>query len=266
MKIILLSFFLYIPALIWSQEKNCIASPTEEKIFNDLCHANWQTVFSDDCTLNWKTNWLLDGKIGHVENSSRGMGIYSGPEEKNSAHDVVLWTQKSFSGDIMIEYDYTRIDKRDRSVNIIYIQATGSGEEKYVKNIFDWNQLREVPAMEVYYNNMNTLHISYAAFTEDGDYIRARRYRPDLKQKMEGTELGATFNTRFFDTDVEHHITIIKKGFDIYMKVSNNKKSELYMWNYQNHPEILEGPVGLRHKCVSASIYKNFVVKSLINN
>lgn len=266
MKIILVSFFLFIPTLMWSQEKSCISTPEELKLFNELCLANWETVFSDDCTMDWNANWLLDGKIGHVENSSRGMAIYTGPQEKNSAHDVVLWTRKSFSGDIMIEYDYTRIDNRDKSVNIIYIQATGSGEGKYTKNIFDWNQWREVPAMEVYYNNMNTLHISYAAFTEAGDYIRARRYRPDLKQKMEGTELGATFNTGFFDPDVKHHITIIKKGYDLYMKVSNAQKSVLYKWNYQNHPEILEGPVGLRHKCVSASVYKNFLVKSLNNN
>ena len=243
-------------------EKSCIASPADEKLFHELCRANWKPVFSDDGTKDWKTNWLLDGKIGRVENSTTGMGLYSGPEEKNSAHDVVLWTRKSFSGDILIEYDYTRIDNRDRSVNIIYIQATGSGEGEYKRNIFDWNVLREVPAMEVYYNNMNTLHISYAAFTEEGDYIRARRYRPDLKKKMEGTELGAAFNTGFFEKDVKHHITILKKGFDLFMKVSNNQKSALYKWNYQDHPGILEGPIGLRHKCVSASVYKNFVVKS----
>lgn len=261
--IVIIVFLIVYSFMLDAQENNCIATPNEENIFNDLYLAEWETVFSDDGTKDWSTNWLLDGKIGYVENSSHGMGLFSGPIEKNSAHDVVLWTRQSFSGDIMIEYDYTRIDDRNRSVNIIYIQATGSGEEQFPKNIFEWNQLREIPAMGVYYNNMNTLHISYAAFTPDGDYIRARRYRPDLKQKMEGTELGATFNTGLFDKDVKHHITIIKKGYDLFMKVSNNEKSILYKWNYRDHPEIIEGPVGLRHKCVSASVYQNFVIKSL---
>lgn len=265
MKILLCAFFLFIPALLWSQEKSCVTTAADNKLFDELYKKNWKTVFTDDCTRDWNTNWLLDGKIGHVENSALGMALYSGPAEKNSAHDVVLWTRKSFSGDILIEYDYTRIDKRNKSVNIIYIQATGTGEDEYKKNIFNWNSLREVPAMEVYYNNMNTLHISYAAFTEEGDYIRARRYRPDLKQKLEGTELGATFNTGFFGTNVLHHVTIIKKGYDLFMKVSNDQKSALYKWNYQHHPEILEGPIGLRHKCISASVYKNFKVKSLNN-
>ena len=263
MKKLLLIFNLILPSILWSQEKDCKASREDEKLFDELCRAKWEVVFSDNCTNKWQTNWILDGKRGHVENSASGMGLYSGPESNKSADDVVLWTRKSFSGDIMIDYDYTRIDDRTLSVNIIYIQATGSGEGAYSKNIFDWNQLREVPAMEVYYNNMNTLHISYAAFTEEGDYIRARRYRPDLKQKMEGTELGATFNTGFFGSRVKHHITIIKKGSDLFMKVSNEKNSALYRWNYGNHPEIKEGPVGLRHKCYSASLYKNFVIKSL---
>lgn len=247
-----------------NKKKNCIATPDDEKRFDELYQSKWKNVFSDKGTKKWQKNWSLDGKIGHVENGPDGMALYTGPERKNSAHDVVLWTKQSFSGDLLIEYDYTRIDNRDRSVNIIYIQATGSQEGEYAKHIQDWKALREVPAMQVYYNNMNTLHISYAAFSEDGDYIRARRYRPDLKQKMTGTELGAAYNTGFFDKDVKHHITIIKVGFDLYMKVSNDQKSVLYKWNYQQHPEIIEGPIGLRHKCVSAAVYKNFTVKKIV--
>ncbi len=247
-----------------NKKKNCIATPADEKRFKELYQSKWKNVFSDKGTKKWQKKWSLDGKIGHVENGADGMALYTGPERKNSAHDVVLWTKQSFSGDLLIEYDYTRIDNRDRSVNIIYIQATGSQEGEYSKNIKDWNAMREVPAMQVYYNNMNTLHISYAAFSEDGDYIRARRYRPDLKQKMTGTELGAAYNTGFFEKDVKHHITIIKKGFDLYMKVSTDQKSVLYKWNYQQHPKIVEGPIGLRHKCVSAAVYKNFTVKKLL--
>jgi len=110
---------------------------------------------------------------------------------------------------------------------------------------------------------MNTLHISYAALIEDGDYIRARRYRPVFGMRLKGTDLGSTYNTVFFETGVEHHITIIKKGFDLYMEVSNSEQVKLYRWNYRNHPEVSEGSIGLRHMYSRSSLYKNFSVKEL---
>ena len=63
-------------------------------------------------------------------------------------------------------------------MNILYIQATGSGEEPFVKDITEWNELRRAPAMRMYFDHMNTYHISYAAFPNNEDttsYIRARR-------------------------------------------------------------------------------------------
>ena len=249
-----------------AQEPNCIASKTDEIQFSELYQAGGQVLFSDDCTGDWKTNWSLDGKIGYVENSPQGMALHAGPELKNDAHHVVLWTRESFTGDLLIEYDYTRLDNCDRRVNIIYIQATGFEEGEYSKDIFEWSHLREVPAMKTYYNNMHILHISYAALSAEGDYIRARRYRPDLHNKKENTGLGVSFNTGFFDTGVKHHITIIKKGFDLYMKISNKEKSALYKWNYAQHPEIVEGRIGLRQMQKRSSLYKNFVVKKLENN
>ena len=249
-----------------AQEKDCIASKTDEIQFNELYQAGGQLLFSTNCKCDWKTNWSLDGKIGYVENSPKGMALHAGPELKNDAHHVVLWTQESFTGDLLIEYDYTRLDTCDRRVNIIYIQATGFEEGVYSKDIFEWNSLREIPAMSSYYNYMHILHISYAAFSAEGDYIRARRYRPDLYNKKKNTELGASYNTGFFDTGVKHHITIIKKGFDLFMKVSNKAKTVLYKWNYAQHPEIVEGRIGLRQMQKRSSLYANFVVKKLEND
>ncbi|MFC2116860.1 pectate lyase, partial [Bacteroidota bacterium] len=242
------------------EEENVIANPEEEKAFEELLSSAWDTVFSDDCKGDWSAKWSLDGKIGYVENSAEGMAFHAGPEIKNDAHHAVLWTRESFSGDLRIDYDYTRIDERDLQVNIIYIEATGSGEGEYSKEIFDWNSLREVPSMRTYFNNMNTLHISYAALSEEGDYIRARRYRPDFGTGLQGTDLGASYNTGFFDTGVKHHITIIKKDFDLFMRVADSRKTVLYRFNYEDHPEIIEGRIGLRHMYSRSSLYSNFVV------
>jgi len=253
----------FAPTLELVKNKSCNATLAEEKQFEELRKLNWKIVFSDEGISDYNQNWLLDGKIGYVENNKNGMAFHAGSEIKNDAHHAVLWTKQSFSGDLMIEYDYTRLDSRDRQVNIIYIQATGSEEGEYSKDIFQWSSLREVPSMRTYYNNMHTLHISYAALTEDGDYIRARRYRPDRHKKMNGTELGSSFNTDFFETGVKHHITIIKKGYNLFMKVANEQQTKLYKWNYSDHPKIMEGRIGLRHMFSRSSQYKNFVVKEL---
>lgn len=37
------------------------------------------------------------------------MTLTAGPEFKNDAHQIVLWTRDSFEGDVKIEYDYLYI-------------------------------------------------------------------------------------------------------------------------------------------------------------
>ncbi|MCB9247654.1 MAG: hypothetical protein H6613_03530 [Ignavibacteriales bacterium] len=56
------------------------------------------------------------------------MDYFAGNEAHNDTCHTVLWTKQSFSGDVKIEYDYTRIDTSNIGVNIIYILATGSGK------------------------------------------------------------------------------------------------------------------------------------------
>lgn len=246
----------------WAREE-IIATPAEEQRFKELSTSAGEILFQDDCTGDWRIKWHLDGKVGKVKNTSSGMDFTAGPEINNDAHHAVLWSRETFSGDLMIEYDYTRLDARDGQVNIIYIEATGWEEGPYSKDIFEWNELREVPSMSSYFNNMNTLHISYAALSEEGDYVRARRYRPDLGTRLSGTDLGAAYNTGFFNTGVNHHISIIKKGYELYMKVENSEQTMLYKWNYLDHPIITEGRIGLRHMYSRSAQYSNFKVRQI---
>ena len=87
----------------------------------------WSLQLSDSCTGNWQDNWFLDGLVATVENSEKGMNFAAGPEHKNDAHHGVLWTKKSFKGEVKIEYEYTRTDSQLINVNILYIQAQGIG-------------------------------------------------------------------------------------------------------------------------------------------
>jgi hypothetical protein len=173
--------------------------------FEQAAGGAWREVFSDSCTGDWKQRWFLDGEIGTVKTGPEGMELIAGPEFKNDAHHMVLWTKDSFEGDLKIEYDYTRLDDETRCVTILYIQATGSGEGEYHKDIAKWSELRRVPAMATYFNHMHTYHISYAAFPNDADttsYVRARRYMPE-RSGLKGTDLEPDyFPTGLFETGV----------------------------------------------------------------
>lgn len=194
-------------------EKN--AASVAEKAFSQANQGSWKEVFTDTGTADWKEKWFLDGEIGKVSTNSEGMTLSAGPEFKNDSHHMVLWTKQNFVGDLKIEYDFTRLDKENRCVNILYIQATGSGKEEYHKDIAEWTHLRRIPSMRTYYANMNVYHVSYAAFGESNNtnnsYIRGRRYLPD-HGKLEGTELKPDyFSESLFATGVKHHMTFIKK-------------------------------------------------------
>ena len=190
--------------------------------FENASAANWQEVFFDVGTGDWKERWFLDGEVGKVKTGANGMELTAGPEFKNDAHHMVLWTRDSFAGDLKIEFDYTRLDDETRCVNILYIQATGSGKAQFESDIFKWNELRRVPSMRMYYGQMHAYHISYAAFPYDEDatgYIRARRYLPDTSS-LKATNLEPDYYPEgLFKPGVPHKITVIKKPRDLFMRI-----------------------------------------------
>ena len=248
------------------EEKN----PQERTAFEQAAAANWQEVFADDGTGSWKEKWFLDGEVGTVTNSPEGMTLTAGPEFKNDAHHMVLWTQQEFAGDLKIEYDFTRTDKENRCVTILYIQATGSGKGQFAKDITNWNELRKVPVMSTYYDNMHTYHLSYAAFENSGNeitsYIRGRRYMPHAKG-LKGTELTPDYHfDTLFATGVKHHITIIKRDRDLFVRVHN--PDEVRYCHLQNAklPVITDGRIGLRHMFTRSARYANFRVSTPVKN
>jgi len=239
----------------------------EEDAFEEASAAKWQEVFSDPGTGGWKERWFLDGEVGKVKSGPNGMELTAGPEFKNDAHHMVLWTRESFSGDLKIEYDYTRLDDETRCVNILYIQATGSGEGRHVKDISKWNELRRVPAMRMYFDHMHAYHISYAAFPNNEDatsYIRARRYMPEASG-LKGTNLEPDYYPRgLFKKGVPHKITVIKKARELFMRIENAEQTYYCRMTNPDLPPILEGRVGLRHMFTRSSRYKNFRISTAL--
>jgi hypothetical protein len=241
------------------------AQTSENLLFENLDKSkSWVLEFQDDGTTDYQENWHLDGLIAKVENTSEGMHLQAGPEFGNDAHHMVLWTKQSFSGDVKIEFEYTRTDNETKAVNILYIQATGNGEGEFVGDIFKWNNLRTVPSMRTYFNNMKALHISYAAFPnneETQDYIRARRYPVTQEKAFGQLEIPPTyFDTGLFNTNKTYKITVIKTDENLFFKVEGDGLSKIYAWDTSQIPPLVEGRIGIRHMYTRSAIYKNFKV------
>jgi hypothetical protein len=245
--------------------QSCIEH-TQKEFTTTNGSADWVLKFSDPCTEDWEDNWFLDGNIATVENTENGMNFKAGPVNRNDAHHAVLWTKESFSGDVKIEYNYTRTDSQTVNVNILYIQATGTGKGPYKKDISKWSDLRTVPTMSKYFKNMNTLHISYAAFNTDNnhqtmDYIRVRQYPVTETVTFDEMEIPPDFfQTGLFLPGKTYKITVIKTQEKLFFKVEGDDKTQEYSWNLNKPAAITEGRIGLRHMYTRSANYSDFKV------
>ncbi len=230
-----------------------------------LLQEDWNELFYDSCTEDWQNLWFLDGKKAVIEHSDKGMDFYAGETFKDDSCHAVMWTKESFEGDIKIDFNYTRLDRENRCVNILYVQATGMGKGPYDKDISQWNELREVPAMSQYFDRMHSFHISYAAFNNedslDPGYIRARRY---MASGLDGTALTPDYEPEeFFEYGVPHKMTVIKSGNHLYLHIDNGSKSKLCHWHNTELPSINEGRIGLRHMFTRAARYSDIKIAVL---
>lgn len=240
----------------------------DQKEFQALNQSKqWKVQFQDKCTQNWQSKWFLDGLHAEVKNSKKGMLFNAGKVERDDAYHAVLWTKKSFTGDLKIEYYFTRTDEKTTWATILYLQATGTGIAPYATDITKWNSLREIPAMKTYFNNMKAFHISYASFDNSNtdknkDYIRLRQYPVKPGENFNTTTeiLNPFFETGLFKTGETYKITIIKTAESLYFKVTGKKSSKLYSWDISQYSQLNEGRIGLRHMFTRSAIYKDFKI------
>ena len=225
---------------------------TEKEAFTELSELDWKETFSDPMTGQWSENWSLDGQRAQLTNTAEGLLFRAGETPASDADHSVLWTNREFAGDIRIEFDLTRQDEATKYVNILYLFARGSGSGVYDPDISRWSALRSVPAMQTYFEHMNAYHISFAAFENDNDdpradYIRFRRYLPERGKGLEGTELLPEYtHTGLFEPETPHHITVIRRGNDIFMHIQNPERDKLCHWDTTAFPPLAQGRIGLR--------------------
>lgn len=245
--------------VVWGAD----TKPADEVKFAKLEAGDWAETMFDSGTGDWREKWSLDGLTAEVTNGAEGMHFAAGPTEGHHPDHAVLWTQESFAGDVRLDFLYTRTDETIRNVNIIYLQATGSGEGEYAEDIMEWRHLREEPWMKNYFRTMNTYHISFAAFGTKNtdpaeDYIRARRYMPIMDAGLGGTVLKPDHaRTGLFKPGITYKITVIKVGRDLHMRIIEGERAYYCHWRNENLPDIEQGRIGFRHMYARSARYQN---------
>jgi hypothetical protein len=233
--------------------------------FENLLQRSWRQKFYDPGTGKWQEKWFLDGERAIVKNTETGMVFSGGAVAGDHASHAVLWTNEVFAGDVKIEFDFTRLDTINRWVNILYIQATGKGIPPYIEDIAAWSNLRQIPYMHSYFDNMDLLHVSYAAFGNDNDkpddYVRARRYPRPQDENFGMTNISPDyFNTELFQPGIEYHFTFIKTSEDLFFEVKNHNIKKLFHWPLKNVEPLKAGRIGIRHMWTRCSRYRNISI------
>jgi len=121
--------------------------------------------------------------------------------------------------------------------------------------------------MHTYFDNMDLLHISYAAFGNDNDdpsdYVRARRY-PRLAEESFGTTNipPDSFDTELFLPGVKYHFTFIKTDEDLFFEVKNADVQRLFHWPLKDVKTLKPGRIGIRHMWTRCSRYQNISISN----
>lgn len=233
----------------------------------------WQEVFHFSGTDDWTKDWFLDGLKADLKPSENGLIFQAGPVRDDHASHAVLWTKREFQGDILVQYDYTRLDTVNWAVNILYLHAQGNGEGIFSSDIYQWREYREIPYMRHYFDNMNLLHISYAALGNDDDssseqYIHARRYPTGPNRTFPQTGLGQSQPVgEFILPGVIYEITAAKIGeqllFSVKPKGQDEEERRSFLWDTSSFDPVTEGRIGLRQMWTRSARYANFRVSEL---
>jgi len=223
-------------------------------------------ALEDDGTGDWRDNWGLDGERAVIRNTPRGMVFSAGPVARDNASHAVLWTKKSFSGDMKVEFDFTRLDTINRYVNILYFHAQGIGGE-YGQDIHTWADRREIPYMKTYFEKMNLLHISYAAFgnanDEEENYLRVRRYPVTPERSFHEIEVEPTIeDTGGFQPGVLHRMCFVKTADKLGLRIETETGGLHHIWDTASVAPPQFGPLGIRHMWTKCSRYHNLRIYS----
>ena len=230
----------------------------------------WSMVYSHTTGTDVQLHWFLEGDEARVTATRDGFVFSAGATLNDPASHAVLWSNAEYSGDLTIEYDYTRLDEMmdATSVNILYIQATGTGERHMPIDIRMSSDSRSVPWMRSYFLNMNLLHISYAATGPNrANYVSARRYPASSTESFNSeTQISPVFeNVALFQPGVTYHIRATKTDSELRFVVTDHQSNTEFVWDISGLRPLTKGRIGFRHMWGRSSRYENIRIYSRTN-
>ena len=225
----------------------------------------WVLLYSSENESCWEENWFLEGPKASVVTQPNGFIFSAGPDIENPESHAVLWSKSIYSGDIKVEYEYTRLDSMNAatSVNILYLLASGRGTDESPPDIRSTTTARQIPWMRSYFLEMNLLHISYAATgPQRSNYVSARRYPANSVSSFNSDTLVTPVydNVNMFSLGVAHQITATKIGDTLQFEAHHAEGSELFNWDLSSYDPVLSGRVGFRHMWGRSSQYRNIKI------
>jgi hypothetical protein len=139
----------------------------------------------------------------------------------------------------------------------------------YVEDIYAWRELREVPAMNKYFNYMSLLSVSFR------ENIRCKRY------PWMDVEKDIKFANVLFEPMVDYdgmpagktyRVEVEKRKATLTLRVQevgNPENTVAHTWDTSKNPEqqrprfVEKGRIGLRQMGGNEAIYRNFSVHQL---
>ncbi len=252
---------------------NCTEPLSEETEGKDSKRTESKVLLEDSMLDHWQEKWFLDGKKATLEHRSEGLYFSGGTITKSEdpenyhAHHAVLWTKQVFEGDLLISYEMTRIDTSDYGNTLLYIQAQGVGREPYTKNIAEWNALRKIPMMSLYFEHMDLISISFR------ENLRCRRYPwkdPNGEWYPKRGLIEPMVDYIGMIPGKKYNVEVEKRTSTVTLRLYDAETKELltnYTWDTTLVPEelapIQKGRIGLRHMSTKQFIYRNFKVEQL---
>ena len=243
-----------------------ILGNSSQEEFEYYKNLSFELKFDYGGSEDWRDYWNLDGKRANIQNGSDGMVFAAGPTAMDHACHAVLWTKESYSGNLKVKFGMTRLDTVNRYVNILYLHAQGIGGE-YPSDIHKWSEKREIPYMKTYFEKMNLLHTSFAAFGSENDkddnYIRVRKYPVTPEKSFDQIEVEPTLqNTPFFAPGIRHQLFFVKTIDRLALSIESEVGVMYHLWDTTHVAPPTSGPVGIRHMFAKCSKYHDFKIYS----
>lgn len=237
-------------------------------------------LFEDPMTGDWRDNWFLDGEKAELEHNEDGLhftattlpGIWAqrkeSPEKRelfDSMH-AVLWTQQEFEGEIGVSFEMTRTS--GGFTFLLYLLAQGVGTPPYAEDITEWNELRNIPRMNLYFQKMNLTGVTFR------DQIRLRRY-PWMDAE------GNSFDDNLIGEKIDYDQIPVGNTYKVDVEL-RTETLRIRLEEVGNPENVLDrtfnriddldprrpapstrGRIGLRHMTGTSVRYRNFRVRRL---